>query len=1270
MKNVIGILVLAGSGLVCGAATNVWCRATAGDLNALTNWAAYADQENPTRDWDGSSFGSLFITNLTGGAFTIRTNLVFDALTFASPDAAADAVWTLSRISTANYNLRPTYNAEIRVANGILTNAVPVNVFVGNAHIAKTGAGTLDCAMALGADWTTTVYDVKEGRFVFDFAYWNQSVGRDGVVINFAGPDALGYRLGNSENFIGEVVDPFVSGQPADLGGRELTVGGFNTSSLRTAPVNGRLVLSGASTFHLGEMPTNLAVTVGAGDLVVSAIPDLLKGTNCVGYWRFEIPDLPGFDDGPWANELSASGSPRVVQDAERGNVLQLDGSSWFNGRYRLTSDKGGGLLGMTQGAEPYTVALWMKVTAASVPNVGLALFKFGNLVQNECSTFKVANAVQLFHQHGGDRATSFMANGIVSGWHHLAVVHEGEGLMTYYMDGTRIATADWTVSTRDAPPALKPQEFLLGGAWSKSACNFEGLMDDVVFLRGALTAEEIGALQTQTLAPAVYPSDFTARFAGTGAVRLQGAQTLTAPTTDTDAVPRSGYALDGTNATLNVTGASGIAGRQTTAWGGALTGQGGLVKEDANLDWVMTGESSYAGPTEVQAGALRLRGPGSDLVGHWTFDATNHPLLSVAGVPCALTPNDASKVAVVTDPDRGRVLRFTLGGLVKGSYPAHFAVSNGPFSVAMWVKPDATCPNGSTYCVWGEDGVGHRQIQFRLWGSYTKLVFSDFQDSRSVTGFNDFRGGWHHLAITRAAAGNGTLACYLDGTALKFDNTTQPALNLPLAGTFELGSCWERVPNERSYVGLMDDVRVYQRTLTAAEVKALADGTDEPAVGPACDIADVSLPKPVVHYAFDDPANPGRDSSGNGYDLTAKAQGVTLVDSAVRGTMARFAGTGGLVYQNGESTFPAKMPYGASNLTVTAWVLLDEGVTADMLPIVFWGDGTPAYALILDTTLSATGLRFVTLDEAGGTVLARVQSRAFAHGSERLRLHHVACVQNNTTKKFLFYVDGICLQTTDFSWMKPTASHAANFSIGCRPNRTDCLKGCLDEVKVYAQVLTPEQIREAMRRERAADAYCHVLPTNAVPSVAAGASLALEGVDQTLGGVTGAGALKLDAGTLTLTTNSTFAGTVTGAGTLALAEGATFTANGTATGFTGTVRLGGGVLAGTATWPNAQAELPAETTLGLAAAPYATVGGTLMVGATGTLAWTGAKLAAGDYPLATAGTVTLASGAATVWTVSPATKQKTVLTVRANGDGTQTLLLRVLANGTLLLMR
>lgn len=77
----------------------------------------------------------------------------------------------------------------------------------------------------------------------------------------------------------------------------------------------------------------------------------------------------------------------------------------------------------------------------------------------------------------------------------------------------------------------------------------------------------------------------------------------------------------------------------------------------------------------------------------------------------------------------------------------------------------------------------------------------------------------WHHLAIVYDQSASGGVALYIDGN-LDTTNTTGTTWNWPATEQIELGLSHD--PTWRPYNGLMDDVRIYNRGLTAAEIASV----------------------------------------------------------------------------------------------------------------------------------------------------------------------------------------------------------------------------------------------------------------------------------------------------------------------------------------------------------------------------------------------------------------------------------------------------------------
>jgi hypothetical protein len=220
-------------------------------------------------------------------------------------------------------------------------------------------------------------------------------------------------------------------------------------------------------------------------------------------------------------------------------------------------------------------------------------------------------------------------------------------------------------------------------------------------------------------------------------------------------------------------------------------------------------------------AAAFQATPPSSGLVLWWTLDDAVTTDASgtgnngtVAGGP---TPQPADKPALnfnnvqsmSFDGTDDQVTRAAVTGL---------AIGNTPHTMAMWVKINAFPSARAWIALLGtpEAGAHHWLInqtgttQFGVWGGAQKapILAAD--------------GQWRHVASVFDGT---TLEVYINGTAMGGG---------AIAATFGLKgvpfTIAQKQIAESNFPGLLDDVRVYDRALTAAEVQYLAAGNGPPA--------------------------------------------------------------------------------------------------------------------------------------------------------------------------------------------------------------------------------------------------------------------------------------------------------------------------------------------------------------------------------------------------------------------------------------------------------
>lgn len=279
---------------------------------------------------------------------------------------------------------------------------------------------------------------------------------------------------------------------------------------------------------------------------------------------------------------------------------------------------------------------------------------------------------------------------------------------------------------------------------------------------------------------------------------------------------------------------------------------------------------------------------------------------------------------------------------------------TSGSFSIAVWAKPDA--PNGSLVTKRSDAGD---QYQLML-GATPKLTFRAGGEWGSSTTTIPL-GVWSHLAVSVNASGTPEL--YVNGVKETWVNETgtRPFAFNHNNVNVSLGGRYATYPTPAFlYNGLLDDVRIYNRALTDADMKLLynctapagalkydsgfnvmsyCNGAEWVPMGPVGGTPPES--GMVGHWKFDEGSgSTTADSSATGAVGTltnGAAWGTGLVSSALS-----FDGVDSYISVPYDSDF-----YGQSALTVTGWFKLNSFASPQMMLTDAWG-GT--YALYFST--------------------------------------------------------------------------------------------------------------------------------------------------------------------------------------------------------------------------------------------------------------------------------------------------------------------------------
>jgi hypothetical protein len=145
---------------------------------------------------------------------------------------------------------------------------------------------------------------------------------------------------------------------------------------------------------------------------------------------------------------------------------------------------------------------------------------------------------------------------------------------------------------------------------------------------------------------------------------------------------------------------------------------------------------------------------------------------------------------------------------------------TTGSHSVSAWVRLDQRPGSGGYVTAVGADGLeGQSAFFLQYSGPANGWAFSYPDGPRAIAPAPTSTGEWHHVAGVRDAAA-GTIALYVDGAKVAQERTFA---TVATTGQVTVGRAqWQRNPVD-FLRGAVDDVRLFDRALTAQEVAQLA---------------------------------------------------------------------------------------------------------------------------------------------------------------------------------------------------------------------------------------------------------------------------------------------------------------------------------------------------------------------------------------------------------------------------------------------------------------
>ena len=423
--------------------------------------------------------------------------------------------------------------------------------------------------------------------------------------------------------------------------------------------------------------------------------------------------------------------------------------------------------------------------------------------------------------------------------------------------------------------------------------------------------------------------------------------------------------------------------------------------------------------------------------------ESTNETLsfvdLSGSGTPAVCTGTGCPATA-----ERGRLGNAILFDGVDDSltvYDVALNLAGNAYSFGAWVKPEAGSGDDALLA-FGADGalpsslLLYRQStgQFVYWDSV-----SGEHSSSAVTPDE-----WYHVWVTIGADNSATL--YVNGgLEATFSTSARPAAGDDLL----LGSARDGGAN-RPFTGLLDDVAVYDHQLDAAEIKRLYRGF-----------------APVLRLPLDEDilvnGDPVQDLSGYSNTITmTQLTDPDKIQYALPGAVGAGAHDMNTAYLHVEPR-----PYfdlSDGEFTQTAWVYPQAQPPTSASPIIggildpvtLADQIYPSLAITNTTQLQAImGDGVNSYDYVTGNLLT---PNAW---------NFVATTFDGTD--YRIYINGVMMESTDaFAGVTPAAStefDIGHFTIAGTPFNSSHLFGNLDEVAIYRQTLSAQEIAALYRQ-------------------------------------------------------------------------------------------------------------------------------------------------------------------------------------------------------------
>jgi hypothetical protein len=708
------------------------------------------------------------------GPVTLATGINSDdiAVVTAMPGGKIGVLW--SNQVTQRFGFRTHADGtdpSTWTADELPASQSALNVGLGMAddhlHVAVAADGTLYAAVKTSYDtagYPKVALLVRRPAGTWDGLYEVDQAGTRGIVLldENAGTVTVVYTsIEGSGNIISKESPTSAISFGPSV---QLMPGGLNDAMSMKANVNGSVVIvAGTGTQVQGVLRTAGAVPSGL-----------------VGWWKM---DGNVSDASVNANHATAFGAPSYVTGVS-GQAIALNGTT----QYASVADNAS--LGTVTSTNAVTMAAWIRPSLVATQNLisksvngsvngyELCLSTSGALPSSQ-RVF-----VRFNQQTSGDTYrvnSTTQYNGLLGSWIHVAATYDGATIKLYVNGALESSLpAAITIAANTLPLALGAQ---VNGSGTASRW-FQGTMDDARLYDRALSDAEIAALAAPTTHTITASAGPHGTITPNGAVIVQEGANQSFTIT-----PDAGYGIS--DVLVDAVSMGAVTGYTFTNVQSSHTISASFVSEDPNQGLVARW------PLNEGSGNAAVDASGNGL--HGTL--TGAPSWVAGTMGLALALNGTSQYGLVPDDPR---LDLT-----------------GQITLSAWVKPAKL---GTANVIAKASFVGTLIPGYELNLSSTGKPFVRFNasDTYRVNGATSYPTAgdtWMHLAATYDGS---VIRLYVNGA---LDGSLASAFAIT-ANDQPLGIGAQSDGNSgRLFQGALDEVRIYDRALSASAIQALASG-------------------------------------------------------------------------------------------------------------------------------------------------------------------------------------------------------------------------------------------------------------------------------------------------------------------------------------------------------------------------------------------------------------------------------------------------------------